>query len=89
MTEPTSAWSQSPQRSAFIAACSALKPAEQAVQYATEDPMRLKWYEIRLASIATLMLVTECSLTPCRGRQLDTAGSWAPMKTPVGLLRSE
>ena len=75
--------------SAFIAACSALKPAEQAVQYATEDPMRLKWYEIRLASIATLMLVTEYSLTPCRGRQLDTAGSWAPMKTPVGLLRSE
>ena len=59
------------------------------MQYDTEDPMRLKWYEIRLASIATLIPMTEYSLTPCWGRQLDTAGTWAPMKTPVGLLRSE
>ena len=50
--------------------------------------MRLKWYEIRLASMATLMPVMEYSLTPCWGRQLDTAGTCAPMKTPVELLRS-
>ena len=45
------------------------------MQYEIEDPMRLKWYEIRLANMATLMLETEYSLTPCKGRQLDTAGT--------------
>ena len=51
--------------------------------------MRLKWYETRLASMARLMPETEYSVTPCCGRQLDTAGTWDPMKTPVGLLRKE
>ena len=31
---------------------------------------------------------TEFSVTPCCGRQLDTAGTWDPTKTPVELLRS-
>ena len=38
--------------------------------------------------MATLMPVIEYSLTPCRDRQLDTAGTCAPTKTPVGLLRN-
>ena len=43
---------------------------------------------MRLASIARLREVTSNGPAPCIGRQLATAGTWAPMKTPVGLLRS-
>ena len=39
--------------------------------------------------MATLMLVTSNGEAPRRGRQLATGGTWAPMKTPVELLRSE
>ena len=59
------------------------------MQYETDGPMRLKWYEIRLAGMARLMPVMEYSVTPSIGLQLAAAETWAPMKTPVGLLRSE
>ena len=43
---------------------------------------------MRLASIARLMVVTSNGPAPCIGRQLATAGTCAPMKIPVGLLRN-
>ena len=74
--------------SALIAECRAVRLAEHAVQWVMEGPIRLKWYEIRLASIARLMVVTSNGPAPCIGRQLATAGTCAPMKIPVGLLRN-
>ena len=41
-----------------------------------------------MASIARLMVVTSKGPAPCIGRQFATAGTCAPMKTPVGLLRN-
>ena len=39
--------------------------------------------------MARLMPVTSNAEAPRMGRQLATEGTCAPMKTPVGLLRSE
>ena len=39
--------------------------------------------------MARLRLVTSNGEAPRSGRQLATGGTWAPMKTPVPLLRRE
>ena len=42
-----------------------------------------------MASMATLMLAMENSVAPNGRRQLDVAGTCAPMNTPVRLLRND
>ncbi|MCY3809165.1 MAG: hypothetical protein OXG58_07070 [Gemmatimonadetes bacterium] len=87
MAPPTSACSQSPWSIEFTAVCSAVSDAEQAVDVASDGPMRLRWYEIRFASMEASMLRMENSFVPYSARQLAVAATWEPTKTPVGLLR--
>ena len=47
-----------------MAACRAVKLAEQAVQNVADGPIKLKWQEMRLDSIHRLMLITSNWVEP-------------------------